>query len=254
MRNYWKSFIRLSESIGTRFYFGKLGARMKIVASYIRYYHSKSMLKKGDYRIYIAGLPKSGTTWLESILAYYLDTPSVLPPEITRFEMKMGESHNFVPKSDIFRDLGGYNCIIKTHAKKSDNLLNLLVRHDFSVILLTREINEVLESHIHYASNTKHHPDYPLLKPLDINTANEVIKMKYSDELCSWVDDWKKEGVFHLTYDELLNNTSEVLRQILQKCNVPVSESRLQKALEHNSIERMRDSAVNKTFFRGSRA
>jgi hypothetical protein len=246
--------VRFFEAFGTRFYFGKLGPRMKIIASHIRYYHQKSLLKKGNHRIYIAGLPKSGTTWLESILTNYLDTSSVLPPEITNYEMKMGESHNFIPNSDVFRDLNGYSCIIKTHAKKSEELLNLLVRYEFSVILLTREIDEVLGSHIHYARNTKHHPDYPALRHMDADTANEMVKEKYSDVLFKWVNDWKELGAFHLTYEELLNNTVGVVRQILQECNIPVNESRLQKAIEYNSIKRMRDRAVNKKFFRGSKA
>ncbi|MHA1410853.1 MAG: hypothetical protein ACTSQY_11190 [Candidatus Odinarchaeia archaeon] len=75
----------------------KVACNIKKIFVYPRYYRSlfkgrKNLKKyKNKYEqniLFVAGLPKSGTTWLENMLAKYLGITPIMPYQVTKHEMK----------------------------------------------------------------------------------------------------------------------------------------------------------------------
>jgi hypothetical protein len=240
--------------IGLAINFHRLTPFLKILASYIRYNiaieKNKNFSESRDI-ILICGLPKSGTTWLENLLSVKGDFKNLMPVDITRWEQKYGRSDDYEPHKDIFARIPKGKWLIKVHSKYSDNLMNLIRRHNLKLIVLYRDIDEVLDSHLHYVSKTKFHPDYNHIKRLSKIDGFHFLRHKYAEDYAMWIKDWLSKDVFTIDYNDLLSNTESILANTYEFLEIEVDSKGIDEIIKYNSLDNMKKRSVQKDFFRG---
>ena len=68
--------------------------------------------------LFIAGLPKSGSTWIEKMVSSYDGYHEYLLPAIARHELKTGGSHDFEMPSNMFDNLSNMLVLTKMHSQR----------------------------------------------------------------------------------------------------------------------------------------
>jgi hypothetical protein len=241
--------------IGLKFNFGPLRPLFKIIASIFRYYYTIFTTKSKEKSIiFIAGLPKSGTTWLENILTLDGEFTSIMPPDITIWEQKFSRSNNYIPSHDIFSKLPKGKWVMKLHCKFSEELDLFLKNNNIKTIVIHRNLEKVLDSHLHYALKTKFHPDHnDLKKIIRKDEALTWLSQKYKREYSEWITSWKNQkNTYNLTYDDLLKDTNHEVTCILKFLEIDISKELITKIINKNSIDKLRSKSVHKEFYRGA--
>lgn len=249
-----KSFFR----IGLSFNFGILTPRLKIIASYIRYYSTLLInfkMSPPKKIIFICGLPKSGTTWLESLLSIDGEFKNLMPYDIIKWEQNHGRSDNYIPKYDFLKSVPNGKWIVKIHASPSKELLRIIKVNKLKPIIIHRDIEEVLDSHAHYVENTIFHPDYAKTRNLKKSQKLLFYKKKYFDDYKLWIRNWKQSKImtYNLTYNNLLNNTEKEITNIFKFLNITITNKEINKLISLNSLSKMKNRSVQKEFFRGKK-
>lgn len=168
--------------------------------------------------------PKSGGSWLASLLSEYLQLPfprnrfPQLRPSImqTHYLPKPG-LHNIVC---MFRDGRDVMVSFYYHSLFENNRENAeLVRTTRAAMQFAddRDIRANLPRFIEYKFTTRRQPHF------------------------TWREfalEWYREGVPRVRYEELLNDTAGQLKRVIEELRPgqPVSTSRLQAAVENNSF------------------
>src|ERR1043165_8355722 len=100
----------------------------KRIVAYSRYYaqlkrcRSRYYLHKEKYKqniLFVAGLPKSGTTWLEKMLCSFPGFSDVMIPEAVSYEQRHKESHTFEFPENLFDRFKNTLAVLKLHAHGS---------------------------------------------------------------------------------------------------------------------------------------
>lgn len=249
-------FIDILFKIGLKYDFGNLRPYLKIITSFLRYYLTLFGKRHNEKRevIFIAGLPKSGTTWLENLLCFQGRYKSIMLPMVTIWEQFQGRSDNYIPKTDFIEKLPSRGkWLIKLHCHNSNDLNEILSKHKIIPIVIHRELDKVFESHYHYALNTKFHPDYKSLNNLKMKQGFEYLYNKYEKDYEQWIISWQKSNkAVIITYSELLDDTFNTLKKTVNSIGLNLTQEEIIKTIENNTIEKMKKRSVHKKFFRGS--
>ena len=75
--------------------------------------------------IFIAGLPKSGTTWLKKMLTSYPGFHELLIPDVTAYELASGGSHDYDLPADMFSRFSKMLVVTKMHVHGSPHNVEL---------------------------------------------------------------------------------------------------------------------------------
>ena len=244
--------------IGLSFNFGILTPRLKILASYIRYYSTLLVnfnMSSSKKIIFICGLPKSGTTWLESLLSIDGEFKNLMPYDLIKWEQNHGRSDNYIPKYDFLKSVPNGKWIVKIHASFSKELLQIIKENNLKPIIIYRDIEEVLDSHAHYVENTIFHPDFSKTRNLNKFQKTLYYKKKYFDDYKLWIRNWQKSNImtYNLTYNDLLNNTEKEISNIFKFLNINITKKVINELITLNSLSKMKNKSVQKEFFRGKK-
>ena len=119
---------------------------LKAAFVYPRFWLHRSRAKKSYRRysdkykrpiLFVAGLPKSGTTWLERMLSTYPGYEEILIPEASFGELKTGQGHIFdIPLGALDR-LSGLLAITKMHCHGSRHNVSELKRLNIPYVIST---------------------------------------------------------------------------------------------------------------------
>lgn len=250
-------FVKFLFKIGLKINFRSLTPYLKVGAAYFRYYSTLLFnlnLSSSRNIILICGLPKSGTTWLESLLSLDGRFNNLMPYDVIKWEQNYGRSDNYIPKYDFLKKIPNGNWIIKIHATCSNELLEIINNYNLKPIILHRNIHEVLDSHSHYVDNTFFHPDFSKIKNLNKSQKISFYTQKYFDDYEIWVNKWKNQKhTYNLTYDDLLSDTEHEVTSILKFLEIDISNVMIRRIIEKNSIDKLRSKSIQKEFFRGAK-
>jgi hypothetical protein len=247
--------------VGLKLNFGKFSRYLKIIASYIRFY---LMIKAGKKVfssfnskkiILICALPKSGSTWLETVLSNQEKFLPLMPPEVIKWEQKYGRSDTFIPTDGFIENVPKGRWIIKIHSNYSDKLFDLinLNKNILKVIVLYRDIEEVMESQLKYSTSTKFHPDFHVLNK--INSHNEkldYLKERYLNDYILWIEKWRSVNnskIKIVSYQKLIENSFEEFRNLFNHIEESISDTELNDLLIKCNKKNMRKTTVNKSFY-----
>ena len=193
-------------------------------------------LKNYSYKhriIFIAALPKSGSTWLENMLGMvpgYKNRPIYDPSRSNIF-------HDVTPILFDLLPTYAYS-VVKLHTKyKYDNFKTIIDKVNKFVVLY-RDLRDMCVSryyHVLYEEDHRHHELYNKLSREDalLHCVN-IINIEYSD----WVKDWhaiacqNPDKILEVKYEELNRNPSDTMKQVIAFFDIRYDENIINRMSE----------------------
>lgn len=193
--------------------------------------------------LFIAGLPKSGTTWLEKMVASYPGFHELLIPDVAAYELATGGSHDYDLPTDIFSRFKQMLVVSKMHVHGSPHNVNLL--HDANVryVVLYRDLRDVAISYYFYVRQTPWHPEYPIYASLSLSeglqTFAERTLLPFAAWVCSWHQNHDPTMSLLLRYEELLEAPINVMTQVAQHFELDSAPETIEKIVQTHRFERL---------------
>jgi hypothetical protein len=193
--------------------------------------------------IFIAGLPKSGTSWLKKMICSYPGYQEVMIPEANAYEINYGGSHDFDLPEDTFSRFKNKLVVLKLHVHGSQHNFNLLKNSQIPFVVIYRDLRDVAVSYYFYVKQTPWHPEYNLYKNLKVEDGLKFFGENLLCEYAEWIESWTKiaDDSFKLIlrYEELLNNPEIELSKIARHCSLDDSPTKIQEIVKINSFNNL---------------
>lgn len=209
--------------------------------------------------LFIAGLPKSGTTWLERMVSSYPGFHEILIPDVAKYELETGGSHDYELPSDIFSRFDQMLVLTKMHVHGSENNVRLLHEANVNYVVLYRDLRDVAISHFHYVRQTPWHPEYPLYIGLSLHEGLALFAERTLEPFAQWVYSWHdrrdtKRSIM-TSYEALLSDPVGVMTQVATLFELDNSPETVQSIVDKHSFKRLsggrqRGESDKNSFFR----
>ena len=209
--------------------------------------------------LFIAGLPKSGTTWLEKILCTYPGFSSILIPEATKFELSTGGSHNYELPSDMFSRFKNMLAVTKMHIHGSQHNVDILRKASVKYVIIYRDLRDVAVSYYYYVMQTPWHPEFPIYSKLTLGEAlvqfsHNTLK-DYEDWIRSWHIRRDSQASIVIRYEDMLADTAKVVTKVAKHFELVSHPDTISRVIQAQSFEKLargrkRGETDNKSFFR----
>jgi len=180
--------------------------------------------------IFIAGLPKSGTTWLKNILATipgYHDRPIYDPSRAPFF-------HDVTPLTFDLIPSYSYS-VVKLHTKYTPYNFQTIKNKIGKWIVLFRDPRDMCISRYYHMLNLKSHRHYGLYHSLGLEKSLfhciNIVKNEYID----WIQNWhlaylrNKDKILELRYEDLNKNFKNSMNKVLNFLEIPHNETFIEK-------------------------
>ena len=158
--------------------------------------------------LFIAGLPKSGSTWIEKMVASYEGYHEFLLPAIAKHELDTGGSHDFEMPADMFDSMKDVLVLTKMHSHGSVNNVRVLEDAGINYVILHRDLRDVAVSYHFYVHNTPWHPEHKLHHNKSVQEGLAVFGHRMLPAYIDWVRSWKKNAnpahSVQLRYEDML--------------------------------------------------
>jgi len=193
--------------------------------------------------LFVAGLPKSGTSWLESMLASYPGYQQVTIPEAVAYELRTGGSHDFDLPPDTIDRFEKALVVSKLHVHGSRHNAQLLHEADVPYVVLYRDLRDVAVSHYFYVRRTPWHPEYEDYRDLDVNEGllhfGRTLLPQFVDWMRSWQERRDSEQSIELRYEDLLNDTKGEFRRVASHFGLGASSPTIERIVDEHRFETM---------------
>tara|TARA_Y100000385_G_C12982471_1_gene589054 strand:+ start:111 stop:992 length:882 start_codon:yes stop_codon:yes gene_type:complete len=235
----------------------------KAAFTYPRYWACLGKARKG-YRqfggryehsvLFVAGMPKSGTTWVEQMLSSFSGYEAVLIPEATFSELRTGEGHCFEMPNDGVSRFSQMLVLTKMHVPGTENNSRILKDSNVPCLILHRDLRDVSISHYYYVRNTPWHGDYNALRNATIEEGVDYFIRNRLEEFICWIDGWERwrdpNNSVLVRYEDLLDDTRSSMKQVLSLFGLPADEDQLRSIVEAHDFKSLRAKNVTTGFFR----
>jgi hypothetical protein len=229
-----------------------LSGVIKIALAYPRFLIQLNVCKQGfmefgtRYKqqvLFVAGLPKSGTTWLENMLFSLTGFHEIMIPEAVYYEQKHIGSHNYDIPSNTFSRLNGTLSVLKLHIHGSLHNQKILKQSDLNYIVLFRDLRDVAVSYYFYVRNTPWHPEYKTYKNMSsiqqglIHFGNTLLT-EYQD----WVSSWRScadPQCLIIKYEDLKLDTFNQMQKIISHYKLNLTTQEIQNTIDNNSFSNL---------------
>lgn len=247
---------------------GWLGVKAKRWVAPIRYWRQvraarRSFQKKGaDYKyplLFVAGLPKSGTSWMEKMLASYSGYREIMIPEAIRHELENRGSHDFQLPVNLFERLQDVLAVLKLHVHGSRHNAGVLRESGVPYVIMYRDLRDVAVSHVFYVQRTPWHPEYSDYKGLSIEEGLHHFGETLLPEFVEWIRGWHanrdSENSLVVRYEDLLTDTATSFRKVARLFDLPDDSDTIQSIVDAHRFEnlsggRSRGEDGDESFFR----
>lgn len=203
--------------------------------------------------LFIAGMPKSGTTWLEKMISSYPGYCELLMPSASFHELRTGNGHIFDLPSNAFAKLKNCLVLTKMHCHGSAHNIEILRVSKVPYVVLYRDLRDVAVSYYFYVLNTPWHADYKALKGTNVQEGIRYFIQNRLPEFSLWMRSWRDnrdvEQSLMVSYEEMLDDTSCVIRKIFTLFGLEVDEQCIQKIVMGNSFKSLESKDHGKTAF-----
>jgi hypothetical protein len=239
------------ESLGRRLP-APIARAAKRVAVYPRYRAQTRACRRGFREfsdrypqkvLFIAGLPKSGTTWLEKMVASYPGFHDVTVPTVYRYELATGGTHDYELPERMFSWFKDMLVVTKMHVHGSPHNVGLLRDAGVRCVVLYRDLRDVAVSHVFYVRRTPWHPEYPLYSKLSPQEGLSVFAERTLSPFVDWVRSWHENagpdmGLF-VTYEDMLSDTVGAMSLIAEHFELDASVETISTIVDRHSFEAM---------------
>ena len=186
--------------------------------------------------IYLVSYPKSGNTWLRFLLASYLSKSLDLPLNVNWFTLG-----SIIPDIHVDRKVDVQSLLKERYGSRIIKSHSHYTRAYRRIIYIVRKPEDAIASCYNYFKLNKYidadatfeeffdHPKYGL--------------DRWSEHITGWLGSYSdKNEIRCYSYESLINNTAEVLTEVIDLLGLPFNEDHLAYALENSSIDSMRAS------------
>jgi len=158
--------------------------------------------------LFIAGLPKSGSTWIERMVSSYAGFHEYLLPAVAKYELATGGSHDFELPRGMFDNLKNMLVLTKMHIHGSPNNVDVLRGAGINYVVLHRDLRDVAVSYHFYVQNTPWHPEYRHHHKATTQQGISIFGKRMLPAYVKWVQTWRKnadpEHSIQIRYEEML--------------------------------------------------
>lgn len=238
---------------------------LKFLKLSFRHYRFRSALHEAEtcfneyghlYRnriLFVAGLPKSGTTWLENMLGTFPGYTIIPDPKITVWEYANGGSHQFQLSLDYFQKVSKALALVKVHCHASANNVRMLEKLGVPYVVMYRDLRDAAISHVFYVKRTPWHAEYPHYRNKDIKSGLEHFGNTLLPQWVAWIEGWqrnrdKKRSII-VKYEEMKANPVDVFSRIVQHYELPDKD--IESIVEKFRFDKMKRKG---SFFRKGKA
>jgi hypothetical protein len=221
----------------------------KRIGVHIRYRWQAARCRQGYRRygsiynqhiMFVAGLPKSGTTWLERMLASYQGFHNILIPDATAYELTTSGSHDYDLPRDIFSRFNNMLVLTKMHVHGSKHNVRLLQEAGINYVILYRDLRDVAVSHYFYTRQTPWHPEYPLYAPATVAEGLQLFAERTLLPFAAWVRSWEENRDYSrsivLRYEEMLADPHNAFTQVAKLFELDGSPAVVNQVIERHSF------------------
>ena len=209
--------------------------------------------------LFVAGLPKSGTTWMERMLASYPGYQEMMIPEAVDCEVENQGSHDFELPVDLFGRLENILAVLKLHVHGSRHNARVLREAEVPYLIMYRDLRDVAVSHVFYVQRTPWHPEHPDYEGLPIEDGLRHFGNTLLPEFVDWIRSWHanrdSERSLIVRYEDLLADTVATFREVARLFELPDDPDTVESIVEAHRFENLsggRDRGENAddSFFR----
>ncbi|MEQ8240957.1 MAG: sulfotransferase domain-containing protein [Cyclobacteriaceae bacterium] len=256
------------EKLAKKFLNPFLSGIIKTALAYPRFLKQLNVCKQGfkdfgtQYNqkvLFVAGLPKSGTTWLEKMLFSLPGFHEIMIPEAVYYEQRNIGSHDFDFPSNTISRLKGSLAVLKLHVHGSLNNAEILKTAGLNYVVLFRDLRDVAVSYYFYVKNTPWHPEYKTYN--HFNSPSEGLHQfakTLLPEYKEWVYSWRNvadANCLIIKYEDLKSDTLGHLRNITKHYKLIITDEELNRIVDKNSFKtlstgRKEGESNNESFFR----
>ncbi|MEO1130511.1 MAG: sulfotransferase domain-containing protein [Planctomycetota bacterium] len=181
------------------------------------------------------GLPKSGSTWLERMVC---EVPGYLPwnpPQAATFSQDLRRA-DFVPGPR------GYT-VTKTHTAPKETNLAIIAETGRPYVVMIRDLRDVSVSWAYYVGlKGRQRVAHPEARDLSVPQRIDYYIEHILPMRAHWVSGWAEhlhdgQGLL-IRYEDLLSDTSGVMRRVFAHYDVGLSDLDVQSIVETHSFRR----------------
>lgn len=229
-----------------------LARAVKRVGVYPRYLAQRKRCRAGflahgdrypQKLLFVAGLPKSGTTWLERMLSDFPGFSDLLIPDVASFELRTGGSHDYELPDNLFSRFDGLLVLTKMHVHGSPHNAALLKRANLRYAVLYRDLRDVALSYFFYVRQTPWHPEYPLYRGLALERGLERFADTLLPAYMAWVRSWRANRdpdlSLELRYEEMLAAPRETLARVAEHFRLNATPDEIDTIVDRHSFKRV---------------
>lgn len=211
--------------------------------------------------IFIAGLPKSGSTWVSDLLKSFPGFSQFTPANWNQ-QYHVGEigSAEHELHQGWEKPFKGYLAVIKGHTWGTKKNVGHLKKSALRYILTVRDPRDVIISEYWFVKRTPHHAAYNLANRVELG---EYITTKLEDGTFNrmtldwirmWLENREKSASTIVRFEDLLEDPHGRLREVSDFLGLNISEDEISNVVNLNSFEnkasRKRGVENTKTFLR----
>lgn len=209
--------------------------------------------------LFVAGLPKSGTTWLKKMLTSYPGFHEVLVPDVASYELANEGSHDYDLPDDVFLRFEEMLVVTKMHVHGSPHNVRLLHEAGVKYVVLYRDLRDVAVSHFFYVRRTPWHPEHLIYKDLSVQEGLMTFADRLLVPFADWVRSWRQNRdparSLELRYEKMLDDTVGVMKRVAEHFELDSSPETVKEIVEAHSFKnlsggRERGEESKKSFFR----
>lgn len=193
--------------------------------------------------LFIAGLPKSGTSWLKKMLSSYPGFHEILIPDVAAYELTTGGSHDYDLPRDMFSRFEDMLVATKMHVHGSPHNVALLHAAGVRYVVLYRDLRDVAVSHFFYVRQTPWHPEYPVYAKLSVveglGAFAERTLLPYEDWAMSWHENRDPKMSLELRYEEMLSDPAGKMAGVAEHFQLDSSPERIGTIVDAHSFQRL---------------
>lgn len=193
--------------------------------------------------LFVAGLPKSGTTWLERMLSSFPGYHEFLIPEVAAHELATGGSHDFDLPDDMFSRFDRMLALTKMHVHASPHNLEILKKAGVPYVVLYRDLRDVSVSNFFYMRNTPWHPEHPVYRDRTLEQGLEIFARRTLPAYANWIRDWEQrrdpDKSIELRYEQMLADPRAALARVAAHFELGADEATIDRIVEQHSFGRL---------------
>lgn len=237
----------------------RLGRFCKWALVYPRFWAQKRKARAGfeqfgsEYRhpiLFVAGMPKSGSTWLENMVSSYPGYQEILLPDATIAELRGTMGHVYDLEPDCFETLKGCLTLTKMHCPGSKRNVEELRRAEIPYVILYRDPRDVAVSYFFYVKSTPWHDDYLALSRMDSKEGIRYFIRERLPEFAEWMRSWRENrdpsSSAMLSYERMLDDPESALSEVFGVFKLDSNPELTSKIVEQNRFEAKQGSFYRK--------